>query len=103
MPKAFISTLPKDVTPAQRTEIEGLLERFQAKAEADEIRGEDVQEVMTLIAQYLDRGSVTHRELNLLMAKVGYYSYRGLSPDSTGIHPLLEQTLLPPDSVGPGQ
>lgn len=88
----FIAILPDDLPPGHRAEIDGLLRRFEARARANRVRPEDYQEVMQLIAGHLTKGSLTRDELNLVMAKVGYYSHRALSPDSSDIHPLLDPT-----------
>jgi hypothetical protein len=95
----FVTILPDDLPPAQTAEIEGLLRRFQAKAEVDQVRPEDYQEVMMLLKEHVEEGSITHDELNLVMAKVGYYSYRAYSRDSSDIHPLLDPTPFPHDSL----
>jgi hypothetical protein len=94
----FIQILPVELPPEQRLEIEGLLRRFQSKAGADQILPEDYQDVMQLMAQHITKGSISEEELHIVMAKVGYYSYRALSPDSSAVHPLLEPVELPADT-----
>jgi hypothetical protein len=54
---------------------------------------------MQLMTEYLSKGSITKEELHIVMAKVGYYTYRGLSPDTTAAHPLLTPIEAPRDSV----
>ena len=98
IPAEFFRLVPEDLPVDQRAEIEGLLKRFQSKGEAGQIRAEDYQEVMQLFAKYLTKGSIDRSELNLLMAKVGYYSYRAASPDSSDIHPLLTPAEAPRDT-----
>ena len=95
----FFALVPDDIPQEQRDEIQGLLRRFQAKADAGQIRVEDEREVMELFIKYLNQGSIERDELNLVMAKVGYYSYRALSPDSSDIHPLLDPVEAPPDTA----
>ena len=95
----FMKILPGDLPQEQKLEIEGLLKRFQSKSRAGQIRPEDHQEVMQLIAEYLTKGSISKEELYIVMAKVGYYAYRGLSPDSSAVHPLLTPVEAPTDSV----
>jgi hypothetical protein len=95
----FMKILPGDLPQEQKLEIEGLLKRFQSKSRAEQIRPEDYQEVMQLMTEYLTKGSITKEELHIVMAKVGYYSYRGLSADSTAVHPLLTPVEAPTDSV----
>lgn len=99
MAARFMTIVPEDVTEAQKTEIEGLLKRFLAKARADQVRPEDYQEVMQLLAAHVTRGTIDRQELNIFMAKVGYYSYRAQSPDSSDIHPLLSPIDEPTDTV----
>jgi hypothetical protein len=99
LPARFMAIVPADVPEEQKAEIEGLLRRFQTKALADLIRPEDYQEVMQLLAEYLTRGSIERGELNLLMAKVGYYSYRSMASDSSDIHPLLDPIEVPSDTM----
>jgi hypothetical protein len=96
MAARFMTILPDELSAAQKAEIEGLLKRFFAKAEADQVRAEDYQEVMDLLAAHLSAGRIERRDLNLFMAKVGYYTTRAQTPDSLGIHPMLE----PIDSSG---
>ena len=86
----FLTILPSDLSEEKRSEIEGLMKRFQAKADVGKIRAEDYQEVMLLFTKYLKKGAITEKELHLVMARVGYYSHRTYSEDSTLIHPLLE-------------
>ncbi len=94
----FMKILPDELQEEQKIEIEGLLKRFQSKARAGQIQPKYHQEVMQLMAEYLDRGAITKEELHIVMAKVGYYSYRGLSSDSSAVHPLLEPADVPTDS-----
>jgi hypothetical protein len=94
----FMKILPDDLSEEKELEIEGLLKRFQSKARADQIPPRDYQEVMQLIAGHLDKGSITKEDLHIVMAKVGYYSYRGLSSDSSAVHPLLQPVDMPTDS-----
>ena len=95
----FFAIVPDDLPDGQRDEIKGLLSRFQAKADSDQIRADDFQEVMQLFDKYVSQGAITREELNLLMAKVGYYSFRAYSPDSSDIHPLLEPTNAQGDTT----
>lgn len=90
MAERFMAILPGDLPEAQKAEIEGLFRRFLAKADAGEVLAEDYHEVMQLLAVHLDKGSIERKELSVLMARVGYYSYRAQTPDSAYIHPLLE-------------
>jgi hypothetical protein len=91
----FVEILPSDVPPAQKAEIEGLLRRFQARAGARQVMPKDYQEVMQLMAEYLTKGSITKEELHIVMAKVGYYTYRTLTADSSAVHPLLAPVEVP--------
>ena len=90
MAAEFLKLVPGDLPPEQVEEIEGLLARFQIKVRRHEIPVEDEVEIKRLMSQYIDRGSITKKELNTVMARVGYYSVRGSTPDSIGIHPLVE-------------
>ena len=94
----FMTILPGDLPEEQELEIEGLLKRFQSKARAGHIPPRDYQEVMQLMAEHLDNGSITKEKLHIVMAKVGYYSYRELSSDSSAVHPLLEPVDMPTDT-----
>jgi len=95
----FFAIIPDDISDEQRDEIKGLLSRFEAKASSDQIRSTDFQEVMQLFEKYVSQGEITRGDLNLVMAKVGYYSFRAYSPDSSDIHPLLEPTETQRDTT----
>jgi hypothetical protein len=51
---------------------------------------QDEVEVKREMTGYIERGSITDKELHRVMARVGYYTFRGEMPDSIGMHPLLE-------------
>lgn len=99
LPAQFVKILPDDLPLEQKMEIEGLLRRFQTKAMANQFPAEEYNEVMGLLTKYLDQGSIGRDDLNFVMAKVGYYSYHGFSPDSSDIHPLLDPTPFPGDTA----
>jgi hypothetical protein len=89
----FLKILPEELPLEQRNEIEGLLAVFQSKVRKKELPVEDEVEIRRLLSKYIQAGGIERNELNLLMAKVGYYSFRGSTPDSLGIHPLLDDSL----------
>ncbi|MDH3216579.1 MAG: hypothetical protein OEN01_09840 [Candidatus Krumholzibacteria bacterium] len=95
----LMTCLPGDLTEPQRAEIEGLLRRFQSRAQAGLVRSEHQREVQDLLKDYVQRGEITRGELNLLMARVGYYSHAGEMADSATIHPLLIPTENLSDST----
>lgn len=89
----FMKILPDDLTPDQVEEVRGLLMRFQRMIYNGQMPVEDEVDVKRRMTEYVSRGSMTRQELNVLMARVGYFSVRGSTPDSVGIHPLLEDSL----------
>ena len=94
VPKEFLTILP-EMNADKRAEIEGLLKRFQARADRGLVRAEDYSEVMGIMTDYLKKGEITEQELHIVMAKVGYYSHRAFSADSSDIHPLLQPSDFP--------
>ncbi|UCH84285.1 MAG: hypothetical protein JSW50_00940 [Candidatus Latescibacterota bacterium] len=63
--------LPDELSDAQRTEIEGIMDRFYAKAVAGRVYPEDRAAIENDIHMYIDRGGITRLELNDFMSKVG--------------------------------
>lgn len=86
----FMKILPDDLSGEKLEEISGLLARFQYRVRQGEMPGQDEVEVKRELAGYVERGSITEKELYRVMARVGYYTFRGETPDSIGMHPLLE-------------
>jgi hypothetical protein len=89
----FMKVLPSDLPPDHVAEIEGLLARFQYSVRRGQMPVADEVEIKRLLTRYVDEGSISHHDLNLVMARVGYYTLRGTVPDSIGLHPLLKDSL----------
>lgn len=89
----FMKVLPSDLPPDHVSEIEGLLARFQYAVRAGQMPVKNEVEIKRLMTQYVDEGSISRDDLNLVMARVGYYTFRGSVPDSIGMHPLLADSL----------
>lgn len=89
----FMKVLPSDLPPDHVDEVEGLLARFQYSVRKGEMPVKDEVEIKRLLTRYIDSGTINRNDLNHVMARVGYYTFRRSVPDSIGMHPLLEDSL----------
>jgi len=75
--------LPEELTDAQRSEIDGIMNRFYAKAVAGRVYPEDRTAIESELEMYIDRGIIMRLELNDFMSKVGNATRRMDQPQTS--------------------
>jgi hypothetical protein len=67
----FIKCLPQDVTPAEREEILGIMNRFYKRAMGGKVHPKDIVEIQNDLGQYIAKGTIPRSELPEFLSKVG--------------------------------
>lgn len=103
--KDFVSVLPDSLGEEKTDEIDGLVRLFWKSCEFGRVFPEDEVEIESRLRNAVDRKYIGGRDLVVLMARVGYYTYRGQAglPDGEVDHPELnpDAAIYPvqPDSA----
>jgi len=103
----FVAVIPDSLGQDKLSEIETLIRIFWEHTDAGRVYPEDVAEVEGEMRRAIDGDYIGGRGLVVLMAKVGYYTYRGQKafnlPEGEVDHPELNPSsaLIPvqPDSA----
>jgi hypothetical protein len=102
--KNFMACLPDTLRDEQRAEVKATLAHFQQSVEAGIVAPKDRDDVIGMLDRSIEEGTITKQELQIFLAKVGYYMIRQTqeNQDIEGRmkppdHPLLE---TPADSAG---
>ncbi len=89
----FVAIVSDSVSSGDELQvIHQLFYLFYGRAEAGKIASEDVESITDKLADYVDAGRISRKELDYFMAEVGYTTYKGdprYNPDSTVDHPVL--------------
>jgi hypothetical protein len=89
----FLTVLPDSLTDAHRQEIIQLFHQLWARYDLGLVAEADVDTIMTKMQGYIDKGTISGKELVHYMAEVGYKTYAGEEkfrlPSGMVDHPVL--------------
>jgi hypothetical protein len=89
----FLTVLPEQLNSEKRLEVHQLLYTFYTRAKDGKVAAEDVETITGKLEDYTRAGNITMKDLDHLMAEVGYTSYKGDErfnlPDKSVDHPVL--------------
>lgn len=97
--RSFTSVIPDTLEARKLDEIEGLVRMLWIRFDQGLVEPADVDEVETRMRRAIDNGYIGGRDLVMLMAKVGYYTYKGMPeynlPGGVVDHPELNPSSSP--------
>jgi len=100
----FMQVLPSSLEDYHREEIEQLFDRFWIRSEKGSVAQEDIDVIVANLKQFVDKKSITIKDLDYLMAEVGYFTFRSVErlnlADGVVDHPVLNPSaaIVTPES-----